>query len=92
MSVLKFLWMEQDADNEDIMRGGEIQFKGNNETKQSHLMLVGKPFSFPVSYEFSVWSRGVGRISYSQLCYILRLIIVPYGFHTQCLLSAPQCS
>lgn len=70
MSVLKFLWMEQDADNEDIMRGGEIQFKGNNETKQSHLTLVGKPFSFPVSYEFSVWSRGVGRISYSQLCCI----------------------
>lgn len=80
MSVLKFLWMEQDAHNEDVMRGGEIQFKGNNETKQSHLTLVGKPVSHPVSYEFSVWSRGVGRISSSQLCYILWLIIVPLWF------------
>lgn len=80
MSVLKFLWMERDAHNEGIMRGGEIQFKGSNETKQSHLTLVGKPFSFPVSYEFSVWSRGVGRISYSQLCYTLRLITVPLWF------------
>lgn len=60
--------MEQDAHNEDIIRGGEIQFKGNDKTQQSHLMLVGKLFSLPVSYEFSVWSRGVGRISYSQLC------------------------
>lgn len=80
MSVLKFLWTEQDAHKEDVMRGGEIQFKGNNETKQSHLTLVRKPVSHPVSCEFSVWSRGVGRISSSQLCYILQLIIVPLLF------------